>query len=54
MEKIWDYLIECGIATREELCLVTNINGYNEDSLNAVIYSRTGYRSMKQLEEENK
>ena len=50
-DKIWDYIIEMGIATEEELKLVTCINGYNEESLNSVIYARTGYRSMEQLEE---
>ena len=51
MEKLWDYIVETGIATEEELKLVTCINGYNEDTLNSVIYARTGYRSMEQIEE---
>ena len=50
-EQIWDYIMEIGIATEEELRLVTSIDGYNEESLNSVIYVRTGYRSMEQLEE---
>ncbi len=49
MNKIWDYLIESGIATQEELELVTNINGYTEETLNDVIYARTGYRNLEQL-----
>jgi len=49
--KIWDYIVETGIATEDELKLVTNINGYNEDALNSVIYARTGYRSMEQITE---
>jgi len=49
--KIWDYLINSGIATEQELILITNINGYNIESLNQVIYARTGYRSLKQLQE---
>jgi hypothetical protein len=51
LEQMWDYLIECGIATRDELVLVTNINGYNEEALESVLYARTGYRSIEQLEE---
>jgi len=51
-DKIWDYIVETGIATDEELKLVTCINGYNEETLNDVIYARTGYRSMEQLQEE--
>ena len=49
---IWDAIIEHGIATEEELELVTAINGYNEDTLNDVIYVRTGYRNIEQLLEE--
>ncbi len=46
---IWDYIVEMGIATKDELRLVTSINGTNEDSLNSVLYSRTGYHSMEQI-----
>lgn len=48
-EKIWAYIIENGIATEEELKLVTCINGYNDEALNAVIYARTGYHDVEQL-----
>ena len=49
---IWDAIIEYGIATEEELELVTAINGYNSDTLDDVIYVRTGYRNIEQLLEE--
>jgi len=45
-EKIWDYIIENQIATEEELKLITCINGYKEEALNAVIYARTGYHDV--------
>lgn len=48
----WDFLIESEIATGEELKLVTSINGMNEDTLNDVIYVRTGTRDIGQLKEE--
>ena len=51
LEIIWDYIVETGIATEDELRLITSINGTNEDSLNSVLYSRTGYRSLEQLTE---
>jgi hypothetical protein len=51
LSKIWDYIINQGIATEEELQLVTCINGYNEETLNDVIYARTAYHSMEQIEE---
>lgn len=49
--EAWDYLIDNMIATEEELRLVTDINGYKMDTLEAVLYARTGYRSIEQLEE---
>ena len=51
LNQIWDYIIETGIATEEELRLITCINGWNGESLNSVIYTRTGYHSMEQIEE---
>lgn len=50
-DQIWNYLLETGIATNEELVLITSINGMNEDSLNDVLYARTGYRSVEQMED---
>lgn len=51
LENLWCYLIDNGIATEEELQLVTSINGYNEISLNDVLHVRTGYRNISQLED---
>ena len=50
--EMWDCLVESGIATENELCLVTDINGYNEETMLDVLYARTGYRNFEQLEEE--
>lgn len=50
LDYIWGLIIELGIATEEELQLVTSINGYSEESLNDIIYVRTGYRDIEQLE----
>lgn len=54
-DKYWNYLVETGIATDEELKLITCINGYNEEALNDVLYVRTGYRDLEQIagEDEN-
>lgn len=46
---IWDAIVGHGIATEEELELVTAINGYNSDALNDIIYVRTGYRNIGQF-----
>ena len=44
----------CKIAhiTDEELNLVTDINGYNMETLNMVVYARTAYNDIDQLEED--
>lgn len=51
LNEIFDFIVEWNIATEEEIKLVTNINGWNEDSLNDIIYVRSGYRDMKQYKE---
>ena len=50
--ELWDLLIEHGVATEEELQLVTAINGQNIAALNDVLYVRTSYRDWEQFEEE--
>ena len=49
--RVWDYIIDNGIATQDELQLVTDINGYSVDTLNDVLYARTGYRNIDQIKE---
>ena len=48
---IWEKIVEYGIATEDELQLVTDIVGYNLEALNDIIYARTGYRDLEQYEE---
>ena len=52
VDEMWDYLEDNMIATKDELTLVTNINGYNETSMLDILYAKTGYRNFDQLEEE--
>jgi hypothetical protein len=52
-DQLWDKLIESGIATEEELKLVTCINGYTVETLNDVLFARTGERSWDEEEEEH-
>ena len=49
INQLYDYLIDCSIATSDEISLVTSINGYSLDSLESILYSRTGYRSLDQI-----
>ena len=52
VDEVWDLLIEYGVATQEELELITLINGYNMDTMNSVIYARTGYQNIEQIQDE--
>jgi len=47
-DETWDFILEYGIANEEELQLVTNINGYNLETLNDIIEVRSGYEDMEQ------
>lgn len=49
--ELYDYLLETGACTEDELSLVTSINGTNLDTLESILYSRTGYRSLEQIQE---
>ena len=51
INKLWDYLTDYEIATDKEICLVTSINGTNLESLESILYCRTGYRSLEQINE---
>ena len=48
-DEFFDFLVEYGIATEDEIRLVTDINGYNEETLNDILYARTGNRSIEQF-----
>lgn len=52
-EYIWDTLTELGIATSEEIGLVTALMGRSEETLNSILYVRTGYRTLEQMFEED-
>ena len=45
-------MIDEGLATEEELQLVTDVAGYSEQTLMDVLYCRTGYRNFEQMEDE--
>lgn len=55
MEKLnekWDILISMGVS-EESLQLITAINGYNDTTLNDVLYARFGIRDFEELESNN-
>ena len=50
-QELYDYLVDYGVATEKEIGLVCSINGTNLDSLESILYSRTGYRDLEQIKE---
>ncbi len=48
INRVWDAIIEYGIATATEMTLVTQISGESIETLNTVIYARTGYDDLDQ------
>lgn len=52
VDNYYTWLINMGIATENELQLITDINGYSIETLDDVLYCRTGYRSREQFEED--
>lgn len=45
---LWDFIVDNNIATEDEVRLVTDINGWNEEAMTDIIYARTGLRSYEQ------
>ena len=43
--KIYDFIVNNNIATENEIQLVTNVAGWNVETLNAIIYARTSYHT---------
>lgn len=51
-EQMWSYLEEVVGVSEETLQVVTDINGYSEETMCDILYAVTGYRSFDQFEEE--
>lgn len=49
LDDYWDQLTNQGFATDEELQLVVTGWGYTKETLETVLYVRTGYNSFEQL-----
>lgn len=49
---LWDFIVDNNIATEDEVRLVSDINGFNEETMTDIIYARTGLRSYEQCKDE--
>ena len=51
IDKLWDRIVNAGIASEDTLRVITDINGYSVETLNDVIYAVSGLRNWKQYKE---
>jgi len=47
-DQAHDFLVDFELATRKEIQLVTNINGYTLEQMENILYARTAYKSFEQ------
>ena len=48
-EELYTFLVECTIATETEISLVECMCGVSLETLEGILYARTGYRSIDQV-----
>ena len=49
--EMWERLEELGVC-EQTLQIVTDINGYSEETMLDILYAHTGYRTFEQLEDQ--
>ena len=49
LDTIWDLYLTLDICSEETLRVVTDINGYNLDTMKDILYATTGLRSIEQI-----
>ena len=49
LEKMYDQLLSFALVNRDELELVICINGFNEKTMNDIVFARHGYETLDQL-----
>lgn len=52
MLTLWEMMVDTGVCTDDELGLATALCGRSVQTLESVLYIRTGYRSLEQMFEE--
>lgn len=51
VENMWDVLVEQFNVSEDTLRIITAIKGYNEETMEAILYVVAGYRSFDQIED---
>ena len=48
-DLLYNYYIDSGMFTQNEIDLIISINGWNVETFNDVLYARYGYRDLEQM-----
>ena len=48
LEEYYNYLVNTNIVSAETVNIITDINGYNKNTLDDILYCVTGYRDIEQ------
>ena len=48
LDQYYDYLINYELVSKETMDIVTRLNGYNEKTLDELLYVVSGYRDIEQ------
>lgn len=48
--EMWERLLDLGVS-EQTLQIVTDINGYSEETMLAILFAHTGFRNFEQLED---
>lgn len=52
VEDMWNELFDMGVS-EQTLQIVTDINGYSEETMLDILYAYTGYRNFEQINEDS-
>lgn len=52
MMKLWEYMVDNGIVTDSEVGVACHFNGKSLETMESLLYYKTGYQSLDQLEDE--
>ena len=49
MNELWDFMVDSEIATEDEIGVALHFGGRSLDTLESLLFYKTGYRSLEQL-----
>ena len=53
MFELWDFMVDSEIATENEIGVACHFGGRSLDTLESLLFYKTGYHSLEQMSEED-